>query len=185
MDSCHAVYKEEKEGHLRVNKEIRARELRVISSSGEQLGVKSFIDALRLAEAEGLDLVEVVPTATPPVAKIMNYGKYRYDQTKREKVSKKSQHVIKVKEIKLGINISEHDLDIKLRQAREFIEKGFKVKVTLIFRGREVVHRSVGEKLMQRVIATFEPIAATEAPMHLLGKTLSMILAPTAKKPAK
>lgn len=167
---------------MRVNKEIRSRELRVISSQGEQLGVMSFMEALRTAESEGLDLVEIVPTSVPPVAKIMDYGKYRYDQTKREKENKKAQHVIKVKEIKLSANISEHDYEVKARQAREFLEEGHKVKVTLMFRGREVVHPEVGYKLMEKMVAQMADVSSVEVPMKLFGKALSMLLAATGRK---
>jgi translation initiation factor IF-3 len=169
---------------LRINHEIRARELRLISSSGQQLGVVSLQEALRQAELEGLDLIEIVPTATPPVAKIMDYGKYRYDQTKREKESKKSQHQMKLKEIKLGPNISEHDLDVKLRQSREFLENGNKVKISVTFRGREVVHPEVGRKLMEQVITTLNEVSMVETPPKQLGRTIGTVLAPCAKKKA-
>jgi translation initiation factor IF-3 len=167
---------------LRVNKEIRARELRVISATGEQLGVLPLFQALQMAEDQGLDLIEIVPTANPPVAKIMDYGKFRYDQTKREKESKKSQHQVKVKEVKLSPNISEHDLDVKIRQSKEFLEKGCKVKVSVLFRGREMAHPEFGEKLLQKFTATLEEISMVETPSKLFGRMLHMILAPCAKK---
>lgn len=167
---------------MRRNREIRARELRVISSSGEQLGVLPFFEALRLAEDEGLDLIEIVPTSTPPVAKIMDFGKYRYDQVKREKESKKTQHQVKVKEIKLSPNISDHDRDVKVRQAREFLEKGNKVKVTLLFRGREMAHQAIGMKIMQEVVATLEEVSMVETPAKMFGRMLNMVLAPQKKK---
>jgi translation initiation factor IF-3 len=169
---------------LRINHEIRARELRLISSKGQQLGVVSLQEALRLAELDGLDLIEIVPTATPPVAKIMDYGKYRYDQTKREKESKKSQHQVKVKEIKLGPNISEHDLEVKLRQTKEFLQNGNKVKISVTFRGREVIHPEVGRRLMERVIGTLGELSMVEAPPKQLGRTIGAVLSPCTKKKA-
>lgn len=169
---------------LRVNQEIRARELRVISSSGQQLGVMSLQQALNLAQQEGSDLIEIVPTAVPPVAKIMDWGKYRYDQTKREKENKKSQHQMKVKEVKLSPNISEHDLQVKLRQAKDFLEKGDKVKITLFFRGREMAHTSVGHKVMQDSLVQLEEVAMIESPPKMFGRTLLAVLAPGTKKKA-
>lgn len=167
---------------MRVNKEIRAPRLRVISSTGEQLGVLTFHEALMKAEEQGLDLIEIVPTATPPVAKIMDYGKFRYDQTKREKESKKSQHQIKLKEIKLSANIDEHDIQVKLRHAREFLEKGNKVKVTLTFRGREMMYVQLGEKVIRNFILQLEDVSTAEMDQKMLGKTIQVVLAPGAKK---
>jgi len=167
---------------LRVNREIRARELRVIGSDGAQLGILPFLDALRLAEDEGLDLIEIVPTAVPPVAKIMDYGKFRYDQTKREKESKKSQHQVKVKEIKLSPNIDDHDLEVKIRHAREFLEKGNKVKVSLMYRGREVMHTQLGDAVVAKFIHALEDVSTPELNPKMLGRTLHAVLAPSGKK---
>lgn len=167
---------------MRINHEIRARELRVISSTGEQLGVLPLAAALAAAERQGLDLIEIVPTANPPVAKIMDHGKFRYEQTKRERENKKSQHQVKVKEIKLSPNISEHDLDVKLRQAHEFLEKGNKVKVTLMFRGREMMHQDVGKKLMDRVSNTLAEVGMVETYPKMFGRFLTMVLAPQTRK---
>jgi translation initiation factor IF-3 len=167
---------------LRINHEIRARELRVISSTGEQLGVLPLAAALAAAERQGLDLIEIVPTANPPVAKIMDYGKFRYEQTKRERESKKSQHQVKVKEVKISPNISEHDLEVKLRQAHEFLEKGNKVKLTLMFRGREMMHQDVGLKLMERAIQTLAEVSMVETHAKLFGRFLTMVLAPATRK---
>ena len=168
-----------------MNHEIRARELRVISATGEQLGVMGLGAALRLAEEQGLDLIEIVATASPPVAKIMDYGKFRYDQTKREKENKKAQHQVKVKEVKLSPNISEHDLDVKLRQAREFLEKGNKVKVTITFRGREMMHPELGRRLVEKINQTLEEVSMVETPAKMFGRMLNMVLAPGGKKKAK
>lgn len=154
----------------------------MISATGEQLGVMSLSNALHLAETQGLDLIEIVPTATPPVAKIMDYGKFRYDQTKREKENKKAQHQVKVKEVKLSPNISEHDLEVKLRQAHEFLEKGNKVKITLLFRGREMMHQNLGNQVIEKAVKFLEEVAIVETPAKMFGRTLNMVLAPGVKK---
>jgi translation initiation factor IF-3 len=167
---------------LRVNHEIRAPKLRVISSTGEQLGILTFHEAFTRAQQEGLDLVEIVATATPPVCKIIDYGKFRYDQTKREKESKKLQHQIKMKELKITPGINIHDLETKIRHAKEFLEKGNKVKVSCIFRGREMMHPEFGERLFEKICQHLEEICLVETPAKMLGKTLSMVLAPGKKK---
>ncbi|HEY4833017.1 MAG TPA: translation initiation factor IF-3 [Waddliaceae bacterium] len=167
---------------MRVNREIRAPKVRVISQTGEQVGVLSIRDALQKAEEEGVDLVEIVPGANPPVCKIIDYGKYRYDQTKREKESKKASQKVVVKEIKLKPNIDEHDLQTKLRQAREFFAKGNKVKVTCTFRGREMAHTEIGEKLIQRVCEELEDSATIESPMQMMGRVITLGLVPAVKK---
>lgn len=167
---------------MKVNREIRAPKVRVISHTGEQLGVLALYEALAKAEEAGLDLVEIVPGSVPPVCKIINYGKFRYDQTKREKESKKSQHQVKVKEIKLKPNIDDHDLQTKIRHAKDFIAKGNKVKVTCVFRGRELMHPEIGERIMQQFCDELEDIAMAESPAKMLGRMLSVVLAPGAKK---
>lgn len=167
---------------MKVNREIRAPKVRVISSTGEQVGVLSIHEALDMAQQEGLDLVEISAGSTPPVCKIINYGKYRYDQTKREKESKKAQHQVKIKEIKIKPNIGQHDLDTKLKHAREFITDGNKVKVTCIFRGREMAHPEIGERIIKKLCEDLEDIATPEAPSKLFGRMLTIVLAPGAKK---
>jgi len=167
---------------LKVNREIRAPRVRVISSSGEQVGVLTLYEAIAKAEQEGLDLVEIVPNSNPPVCKIINYGKFRYDQTKREKESKKSQHQVKVKEIKLKPNIDVHDLETKMRHAKEFISKGNKVKVTCTFRGREMAHTEIGDKLVKKFCEDLEEVALPESPPKMFGKMLTVVLAPGGKK---
>lgn len=171
--------------NLRINRQIRALKVRVIGAEGDQVGVLAIKDALVKAQEAGLDLVEIAPNADPPVCKIIDYGKYRYDQTKREKESKKSQHQVKVKEIKLKPNIDEHDFQTKLKQARQFIEKGNKVKVTCMFRGREMAYPQLGEKIVERMCEGIEDIAQVEAPAKLLGKSLICVLAPGAAKGKK
>lgn len=167
---------------MKANREIRAPKVRVISQTGEQIGIISTQEALARAEEAGLDLVEIVPGSSPPVCKIMNYGKFRYDQTKREKENKKTQHQIKVKEIKLKPNIDENDLNTKLRHARDFIQKGNKVKLTCTFRGREMMHPEIGEKIVQKFCDELDEIAMPEAPMKMFGRILNVVLAPGSKK---
>ncbi|MCB1135652.1 MAG: translation initiation factor IF-3 [Chlamydiia bacterium] len=167
---------------MRINRQIRVLKLRVIGSDGEQIGIISTDEALGLAQEQGLDLVEVVPTGKPPVAKIIDYGKYRYDQTKREKESKKAQHQIKVKEVKVKPNIDEHDFNTKVTKAREFLVKGWKVKLTCMFRGRENVHPEIGERVVQRFCETLEDVATPESNAKRMGRTLTLILAPGVRK---
>jgi translation initiation factor IF-3 len=167
---------------LRINREIRAPKVRVIGPDGEQVGVMTVPQALYAAEEAGLDLVEVSPNAEPPVCKIVDYGKYRYQQTKKEKESKKAQHQVKVKEIKLKPNIDQHDLETKLRHAREFIQKGDKVRVTCTFRGRELMYTDKGQEVINYLCDQLADIATPESPAKLLGKILSTVLAPGARK---
>lgn len=167
---------------MKVNREIRAPKVRLISHTGEQVGVVALHEALAMAEDAGLDLVEISAGSNPPVCKIINYGKYRYDQTKREKESKKAQHQIKVKEVKIKPNIDSHDLETKMRHARDFITKGNKVKITCTFRGREMVHTSIGEKLVKSVCDSLEDIATAESPMKMFGRALTVVLAPGGSK---
>ena len=154
----------------------------MIDQDGKQAGIMSSRDALALAEREGLDLVEVVPTATPPVCKVINYGKFRYDQTKKEKEGKKAQHQVKVKEIKFKPNIDVHDFNYKVNHAKQFLEKGFKVKVTCMFRGREMAHQDVGKSLFERLVEVLEEVAQPEGPRKMMGRILSMVLAPSIAK---
>ena len=168
---------------MRINREIRADRLRVISEEGEQIGIMTLRDALARAEEAGLDLVEISPAAKPPVAKIIDYGKFRYLQQKKEKDSKKTQVQIKVKEIKLKPNIDTHDFQTKLKHAREFLVKGNKVRITCMFRGREMLHLDLGEKVMHEFCQELADVATVEAPPKLLGRSMSTVLAPSGKKP--
>lgn len=170
---------------MRINREIRADRLRVITEDGEQLGVLTLRDALVRAEEAGLDLVEIAPTATPPVAKIIDYGKFRYLQQKKEKDSKKAQVQIKVKEIKVKPNIDTHDFQTKVKHAREFLLKGNKVRITCVFRGREMLHLELGEKIVNQFCQEVSDIAALEARPKLLGRAMSTTIAPTGKRPKK
>jgi translation initiation factor IF-3 len=167
---------------LRINREIRADRLRVIGANGEQLGILSLREALMKADELGLDLVEIAPTAVPPVAKIVDYGKFRYSMTKKEKDNRKAQVVIKVKEIKMKPNIDTHDFQTKVKHGREFIQKGNKVRLTMTFRGREMLHLDLGQKVMKEFCELLGDIAVVEAPPKLLGKSMSTVLSPSGKK---
>jgi translation initiation factor IF-3 len=155
----------------------------VISEKGEQIGVLTLREAIAMAEEAGLDLVEIAPNAKPPVAKIIDYGKFRYHQQKKEKDGKKSQVQIKVKEIKLKPNIDTHDFVTKLKHAREFILKGNKVRLTIVFRGREMLHRGLGEKVVNEFCHELADIALVEAAPKLMGRMMTTILVPSGKKP--
>jgi translation initiation factor IF-3 len=156
--------------------------VRVIGPDGSQVGILAIRDALVKAQEMSLDLVEIAPNAQPPVCKIVDYGKFRYDQTKREKESKKLQHQVKVKETKLKPNIDEHDFQTKLKQARQFLEKGNKVKVTCMFRGREMAHPELGQKMVEKFCKSLEDVALVESPPKLLGRNLIGVLAPAPVK---
>jgi translation initiation factor IF-3 len=162
---------------LYVNEHIKAREVRVISPTGEQLGILSLNEALKAARGHNLDLVNVAPQASPPVCKIMDYGRFKYEQSKRDKEAKKNQKIITVKEVKLRPNIEDHDFDVKGKNARKFLTAGDKVKVTIMFRGREITHPELGRKLLDRMAAEMEDIATVESHAKLEGKNMIMILA--------
>jgi translation initiation factor IF-3 len=163
---------------LRVNEEIRAKEVRLIDVNGEQLGIMPVTSALRLAEEKDLDLVEVAPQAKPPVCRLMDYGKYKYEQSKREKEAKKRQRVINIKEVKLRLNIEDHDFLVKAKSAERFLRDGDKVKVTIMFRGREIVHTQLGQVLLNRLSEHVKEIATIERQPKLEGKNMVMVLAP-------
>lgn len=167
---------------MRINEEIRAREVRVIGSDGEQLGIMSGREAQQLAYEKHLDLVEIAPTAKPPVCRIMDYGKYRYEQQKREKESRKKQKIFDIKEVKLRPGIEEHDFNVKFKNAVRFLEDGDKVKVTIMFRGRELSHPELGEVLLNKMAAQLKEMAVVERQPKLEGKNMIMIVAP---KPSK
>ena len=174
----------ERKDELRINHQIRVREVRVINHEGKMLGVMPTSQALRLAQEIGLDLVEVAPSATPPVCKISDYGKLRYEKTKKEKEQKKGQHQIKVKEVKFKPTIDEHDFQFKLKHAREFLEKGNKVRIICTFRGREVLHPEGGKKAVQRMADELKDVAQEES-NQFMGKVLTVTLAPFSKKKGK
>ena len=170
---------------LRINEEIHIREVRVTSAEGEQLGIMLTRDALRMAEEQHLDLVEVAPKAKPPVCRIMDFGKFRYAQQKREKEAKKKQKTISIKEVKLRPNIDEHDFNVKLKNALRFVEEGNKVKVTIMFRGRELSHPELGRVVLDRVAERMTELVTIERGAKLEGKNMTMILSPKVQKPAK
>ncbi|MBI4211470.1 MAG: translation initiation factor IF-3 [Deltaproteobacteria bacterium] len=166
----------------RVNRRIRIPEIRLIGPDGEQLGCFATSEALKRAEELGYDLVEIAPTAKPPVCKIMDYGKFKYEQSKKEHEARKHQVVIKTKEIKLRPATDEHDFQTKLRHVKEFLEEGDKVKITLQFRGREMAHKDIGEAVLKRVVAEVQSLAElAQAPM-LEGRQMHLLLAPIKKK---
>ena len=152
--------------------------MRLIAHDGEQLGVVPIEEALRAAQERGLDLVEVAPLARPPVVKIMDYGKYRFEQAKAARAAKKKQHVIHVKEVKYRPGIDEHDFEFKTRHAREFLTEGNKVKVTMMFRGRQLAHPELGREVLNRVLEALKDIAKVETEARLDGRNMTMVLAP-------
>ena len=162
----------------RVNEEIRVPIVRLIDSEGEMQGVLSTREAIQRAYAVGLDLVEISPNAEPPVVKILDFGKFKYEQQKKRNEAKKKQKVIEIKEIKVRPNIDENDYQVKLRQMKSFIGEGDKVKVTLRFRGREMAHMELGHQLLSRVKADFEPTAKVEQEPRSEGRQIVMVLAP-------
>ena len=161
---------------------IRVKEVSLIGNDGEQLGVFPIQEALNMAEEKDQDLVEVAPNSSPPVCRIMDYGKFKYQQSKRAHEAKKKQKIIHVKEVKLRPNTDRHDYDFKLKNAFRFLESGDKVKVLVFFRGREIVHRENGQKLLVRVTETLEDIAVVEQEPKQEGRTLCMIFAPKSLK---
>ena len=163
---------------IRVNGKIRAREVRIIGVNGEQLGVLSLGDAINLARTNGVDLVEIAPNATPPVCRLVDFGKYRYELAKRDKDAKKHQHANKVKEIQLSANIDPHDFGVKLNHAIDFLCEDMKVKVTLRFRGREMAHKEVGFQQIQKFTVAVTPYGHPDAPPKLIGKGLNVMLSP-------
>lgn len=159
-----------------INEQIRDKEVRLIGEDGEQLGIMSSKDALKLAKEANLDLVKIAPTAKPPVCKIVDYGKYRYEQARREKEAKKKQKVTDIKEIRISPNIDENDLNTKANQARKFLTKGDKVKVALRFRGREMAHMGSSKAILDTFFAKLEDVAVVDKPAKLEGRSMIMIL---------
>lgn len=166
-----------KDGQLRINDQIRISPIRLIDGEGNQLGVVELDDAMQKAEAAGLDLVEVAPSAKPPVCRIMDFGKYRYELAKKEKDQKKKQHVIQKKEIRLRPKTEEHDLLHKIRHARKFLEEGNRLKITVMFRGRELVYKEFGYKLLERVQDELSDIAKIDKGPVEEGRNIILFLA--------
>lgn len=171
-----------REPEIRHNKFIRAREVRLIGPDGNQVGVLDTRDALKKAMDYGLDLVEISPNAVPPVCRIMDYGKHKFELDRKKKEARKKQAVVKVKEVKFHANVEEHDYQTKMRHLREFISDNNRVKCTLWFRGRENTHTELGVQLFERIIEESKDIAFAEQPPKLAGKNLSMLLSPGKKK---
>lgn len=167
---------------VRINRMIRVPQVRVVDAEGNQLGVMATKDALSAAEAVGLDLVEVAATAAPPVCRIMDYGKYKYQMSKKSKDAKKKQTLIQVKEMKLRGKTEEHDFQFKVRNIRRFLGEGDKVKVTIIFRGREITHTQLGMGMLKRVAEELKDVATIEAQPKLEGRNMSMMIAPLQQK---
>ena len=163
---------------VRRNEMIRARELRVIGAEGEQLGILSRNDAIAAAKEAGMDLVEVAATAEPPVCRIMDYGKFKYEQQKKKQEAKKRQTVVQIKEIKVRPKTDDHDYETKVRHVRRFIEEGDRCKVTVFFRGREIVHKDRGMTILERVVQDTQDIAKVEQEPRAEGRTLQMLLVP-------
>ncbi len=157
---------------------IRAREVRVIDDEGGQLGILSIADALAAAEQRGLDLVEVAPEAQPPVCRIMDYGKFKYQQSKRAAEAKKKQARVEIKEVKMRPKTEEHDFQFKVKNARRFLEEGNKVKVTIMFRGREVTHPEFGQRLVERLVTEVADIGQPESQAGMAGRFMTLVIAP-------
>jgi translation initiation factor IF-3 len=175
---CFNISKQEQQ----INEEIRDKEIRVISDDGEQLGIMSAAEALKIAESRNLDLVKIAPMAKPPVCKVMDYGKFRFEKAKKEKEAKKNQKTIEIKEIRLSLNIDTHDFDTKINHARKFIGSGNKVKVSIRFRGREMAHPELGQVIMKRCAEALVDCASVEKPAKLEGRQMLMFLAPKSAK---
>ncbi len=163
---------------VRVNRQIRISPIRVIGPEGDQMGIMEVDAALSAAQELGLDLVEVAPLARPPVARIMDYGKYKFEQAKQARAAKKKQHVIQLKEVKMRPGIDDHDFDTKTRHARRFLQEGNKVKVTLMFRGRQIAHPELGRQVVDRVSVDLADVAKVEVEPKLEGRSMTMILSP-------
>nr|WP_255688556.1 translation initiation factor IF-3 [Tepidanaerobacter sp. GT38] len=171
-----------KDKDIQVNHEIKAREVRVIGPDGKQLGIMPLKDALRHAQEAQLDLVKVASDAKPPVCKIMDYGKYKYEQSKREKEARKNQKVINVKEIRMNPTIDDHDFQVRLKSAIKFLQDGNKVKVSIKFRGRQMTHTKLGEDVLNKMIEQTKELGVVEKPPVIEGRNMVMILSPKQTK---
>ena len=165
-----------------MNEQIRDREVRVVGSDSEQLGIMSSRDALRLAAEKNLDLVKIAPTATPPVCRIMDYGKFRFEQQKKEKEARKNQRIVDIKEIRLSLNIDTNDFNTKVNHAKRFLKEGDKVKASIRFRGREMAHTNLGYEVMKRFAQVMSEFATIEKQPKLEGRSMQMYLAPLPKE---
>jgi translation initiation factor IF-3 len=170
---------------LRVNRQIRAKEIRLIGETGAQLGVFPLEKALQIANERGLDVVEMASNSVPPVCRLLDYGRYRYEQTKKERKARKGQRGVALKEIRIRPRVKEHDLDTKIKTARKLLEEGDKVKVLLVFRGREITHPELGLKLLKKVAEDLKDIAVFDGAPSSGERFMSLVLSPTLGKQAK
>jgi translation initiation factor IF-3 len=168
--------------YTRLNDQIRAPRLRVVDEDGKQLGILSKQEALAIADERGLDLVEISPEADPPVCKIVDWGKFNYQRTKQQQKNRKTAKALEMKQIRFGLRIGQHDLDIKLDKVRKFLEAGHKVKITLVYRGREQAHREIGFNIAQRVIDSFGETIVVDQQPQLAGRQLNLVVRPSGKK---
>ena len=172
------IYLEVRKIEPRVNWQIRVRKIRVIDENGKQLGIMTPKEGMRIAQQKGLDLVEVAPKASPPVCKIMDYGKYMYEQKKRAREAKKHQKTAELKEIRFKYDIADHDYQFKLRHAEKFLRSGKRVKISIIFRGREVVHADLGRKMLEKFAADLSHVGSIEQYPRMDGRMMSILLVP-------
>lgn len=163
---------------LMINEQIRDKEVRLIGADGEQVGIVSGKDAQKMAAEKNLDLVKIAPQAKPPVCKIMDYGKYRFDQAKKEKEARKKQKTVSVKEVKFTASIEKHDFETKMRNAVKFLKSGDKVKISVVFRGREMMHTHRGNELLEQAMAMVEEVGVAEAKPKLEGRAMVIVVAP-------
>ena len=163
---------------IRINEKIRIREIRLIGEDGEQLGVKPTSEAMEMAKEKNMDLVEVAPKASPPVCRIMDYSRYKYEQEKKERLARKKQKIVHIKEMRLKPNIEEHDYQTKLRHLKKFLGRGDRAKVTLMFRGREMAHVDTGRKLMDRLMKDLSEVGEAERAPILDGRFMTMVISP-------
>jgi translation initiation factor IF-3 len=166
---------------LRTNEAIRVREVRLVGSDGEQLGIVPTLEALKMANEQGVDLVEVAPQAKPPVCKLLDYGKFKFEQVKNARESRKKQKLLKMKEVRMQPKIESHDLEFKTRHIQDFLEAGSKVKVTIRFRGRELAHTELGKVVLDRILEMLEIPFQVDRKPAMEGRFMSMILSPSAK----
>ena len=167
---------------LRVNERIRIAQVRVIGEDGAQLGVMVPADALRMAKEQGLDLVEVAPQTSPPVCRIMDFNKFRYDENRREREAKKKHHIAKLKEVKFKPHIEAHDYQVKLDMLRRFLKRGDQAKVTMVYRGRELAHTELGRRILDRLVEDLKPISKVERSPQLDGRFMTMVFGPDREK---
>lgn len=181
---CVLISSKDNKGH-QINEDIRDKEVRLVSADGGQLGIMSAAEALAKAEEANLDLVKISPNAVPPVCKLMDYGKFKFEQTKREKEAKKNQRVVEIKEVRMSPGIDVNDFNVKLRNAQKFLEGGDRVKVTVRFRGREMAHTEIGRDLLLKFAEQSAEVAAMDKEPKLDGRHMSIFLAPRANKEPK